>query len=241
MLIALTINLEKNTNEDTIVKLNQTGEIIDQYPVVDMLRQSDYKDIMPYIYDEGKGDYTHLNALDIVEAGVNTASYMAAGDILALIRNIDTLVVIDPVQKAIKWAGQMPVHMPHDIDVLPNGHLLLYDNQGHMGAEGYSRLVEFDPESLGVEWQYVGSKEAPFESEFWGFQQRLDNGNTFTVVPNKARLLEVDSAGEIVMEYYLHERKREDGVSYNPVITSAEKINPAAQPFLNDLLQRGVP
>lgn len=227
--------------QDTIVKLNQSGEILDQYPVVDMLRQSDYKDIMLYTTDEGKGDYTHMNALDVIELGTNTAPYMAAGDIVALIRNIDTLVVIDPVAKSIKWAGQMPVHMPHDIDVLPNGHLLIYDNQGHMGAEGYSRLVELDPESLGVEWQYVGSKAAPFESEFWGFQQRLDNGNTFTVVPNKARLLEVDRGGEIVMEYYLHERKNADGISYNPVITSAEKIDPAGLAFLNDVLQKDAP
>jgi hypothetical protein len=227
--------------QDTIVKLDQSGEILDQYPVVDMLRQSDYKDIMPYINDEGKGDYTHMNALDVVEVGTNAAPYMAAGDIVALIRNIDTLVVIDPVKKIVKWAGRMPVHMPHDIDVLPNGHLLLYDNQGHLGAEGYSRIVELDPESLGVEWRYVGSADKPFESEFWGFQQRLENGNTMSVVPNKARLLEVDMAGEIVMEYYLHARKLEKGISYNPVITSAEKINPTALPFLDNLLQRDAP
>lgn len=219
--------------QDLVVKINQQGEVLEQYAVVDMLRRSKFKNILHHTNDDGKGDYTHTNSIEFIEADINTAPYMAAGDILALIRNIDVLVVIDGTSKKVKWASRVPVRMPHDIDILKNGNILLYDNQGHLGDEGYSRVVEFNPNNFAVEWSYVGSKFRPFESEFWGFQQRLENGNTLTTVPNKGRLIEVTPEGEIVMEYFVPHRKVENGVSYNPVLTSAEKIAPSYFSFIN--------
>tara|TARA_R110002124_G_scaffold287365_1_gene474195 strand:- start:134358 stop:135680 length:1323 start_codon:yes stop_codon:yes gene_type:complete len=220
--------------QDLIVQLNQQGEIVEELAVVDMLRKSLYKNLVPYIHDDGKGDYTHTNAIDVIEIGTDTPDFLDAGDIMASLRNLDVLVAIDGQTKEIKWAAHMPVKMQHDIDVLPNGNFLLYDNQGHLGPEGYSRLVELDPETLGVEWSYVGSRLMPFESEFWGFQQRLDNGNTLTTVPNKGHLFEVTPAGEVVMSYYVPYRKLEDGVSYNPVLTSASKIKRSELAFLDN-------
>jgi hypothetical protein len=220
--------------QDLIVKLNQQGEIIEEFAVVDILRKSLYKNLAPHLEDDGTGDYTHTNAIDVIEAGVDTPDFLNAGDIMATIRNLDVLVAIDAQTKQIKWASRLPVKMPHDIDVLPSGNFMLYDNQGYLGPEGYSRLVELDPETLGVEWSYVGERLLPFESEFWGFQQRLDNGNTLTAVPNKGYLFEVTPAGEVVMAYYVPYRKVEDGVSYNPVLTSAEKIKRSDLLFLDN-------
>lgn len=211
--------------QDNVIKLDQQGNILAEYPVIDMLRQSPYKNIMMYVHDDGKGDYTHTNSIEVIEADMSVPSFLKTGDILVNIRNIDVLAAIDPVQNKVSWAARIPTQMPHDIDVLPNGHFLLYDNQGHLGAaEGYSRIIELDPETLEVVWSYAGTSDDPVESEFWGFQQRLANGNTMSTVPNKGRLFEVTPEGQLVMEYFLPQRHDIKGVSHHPVLTSAVKI-----------------
>ncbi|MEC9236753.1 MAG: hypothetical protein VX803_10960, partial [Pseudomonadota bacterium] len=83
-----------------------------------------------------------------------------------------------------------------------------------------------------VVWSYAGTAAKPLESEFWGFQQRLANGNTLTTVPNKGRLLEVTQDGELVMDYYLSQRHEIDGVMHHPVLTSAVKISENALNFI---------
>ena len=219
--------------QDNVVKLDQQGNIMAEYPVVDMLRQSPYKNIMMYVHDDGKGDYTHTNSIEVVEDTMSVPSFLKSGDIMVNIRNIDVLAAIDPVQNKVTWAARTPTKMPHDINVLPNGHFILYDNQGHLGAEeGYSRVIELDPETFEVVWSYAGTAAKPLESKFWGFQQRLANGNTLTTVPNKGRLLEVTQDGELVMDYYLSQRHEIDGVMHHPVLTSAVKISENALNFI---------
>ena len=42
------------------------------------------------------------------------------------------------------WIGQ------HDPDILPNGNILLFDNDGELGEAGRSRVVEVDPRTTGI-------------------------------------------------------------------------------------------
>src|SRR3712207_9276565 len=53
----------------------------------------------------------------------------------------------------------------HDPDLLPNGNILLFDNQGHVGPGGITRVMEFDPGTQQIVWAYAGTAEQPFESE----------------------------------------------------------------------------
>src|SRR5260370_508482 len=51
----------------------------------------------------------------------------------------------------------------HDPDILPNGHILVYDNLGGMvdgdRPEGRSRILEIDPMTQKIVWKYEGGPE----------------------------------------------------------------------------------
>ena len=131
---------------------------------------------------------------------------------------------------------------PHHAHMIPKtlpggGNIMVFDNGGSAGfgsyfkgmtdADGgpigtypnthrmYSRVVEFDPVTLKVVWQYVQAKptaDYDGDGEIWGNDrtffashyssaQRLQNGNTLICEGNPGRAFEVTPDGEVVWEF----------------------------------------
>lgn len=111
-------------------------------------------------------------------------------------------------------------HNPHLIpEGLPGaGNILVFDNGGSAGygfahpaaPEGvasvrrdFSRVVEFNPITLEVEWEYSisGTEKFRFFSHYVSNAQRLPNGNTMITEGAVGRIFEVTPEKEIVWEY----------------------------------------
>jgi hypothetical protein len=98
--------------------------------------------------------------------------------------------------------GQHHAHMIPE--GLPGeGNILLFDNGGMAGYPAvyrwYSRILEFDPVTLDLVWQYENG--TAFFSYFISSAQRLPNGNTLIDEGSTGRIFEVTPAGEKVWEY----------------------------------------
>ena len=72
-------------------------------------------------------------------------------------------------------------------------------------------MIEFDPATMAIVWQYAGSAEWPFESAIRSDQQRLANGNTLITELSGGRILEVTRAGDIVWQFVNPVRGGEGG------------------------------
>jgi hypothetical protein len=104
-------------------------------------------------------------------------------------------------------------HHAHMIpDGLPGaGNIIVFDNGGPSGygpqgnheyVRTYSRIVEFDPTTYQVVWEYKRpSGNDYFYSPSMGSVQRLPNGNTFITEADTGRLFEVNSAGTILWSW----------------------------------------
>ena len=111
--------------------------------------------------------------------------FRAAGQVLLSFRELGAIGVLDLDREDLVfalhgyWLGQ------HDPDILPNGHLLLFDNIGNFEKpEGRSRVIEFYLKTMAIVWQYAGTAQAPLESKIRADQQRLTNGNTLITESN---------------------------------------------------------
>ena len=98
-----------------------------------------------------------------------------------LLRNVSSLVAIDAETKMARWAMAGSFRRQHDPDLLPNGHILVFDNLGGDPACGRSRILELDPVTQAIVWSYAGCNGDRFYSEAWGEQQLLPNGNVLLV------------------------------------------------------------
>jgi hypothetical protein len=129
-----------------------------------------------------------------------------------------------PAVRKLGWIiGQHHAHMiPKGLP--GEGNILVFDNGGQAGygisnpgaptglgnaLRDYSRVLEFDPLTLEVVWQYsAGEAQSPpiaepchFYSSFVSSAQRLPNGNTLITEGADGRLFEVTPEHEIVWEY----------------------------------------
>jgi hypothetical protein len=119
-----------------------------------------------------------------------------------------------PEERLGQFVGQ---HNPHLVPKgLPGaGNVLVFDNGGVAGygeipntgsvyryTRDYSRVVEFNPVTLEIVWEY-GGEFAPerFYSHLIGGAQRLPNGNTLITIGLHGRVIEVTPERQVVWEY----------------------------------------
>jgi hypothetical protein len=147
-------------------------------------------------------DALHSNSVDVLTE--QTARFIPGakpGNVLISLRNLDMLVVMDLDSNTIVWALRGSWRKQHDAKMLPNGHILMFDNEGGL-MHGRSRVLEIDPNTAGIVWSYDGTENDPLNSaDNRGGVQRLPNGNTLINESNAGRLLEVTPDGSIVWEY----------------------------------------
>lgn len=173
----------------------------------------------------GDGDVLHANDVDyIAESMSGSFQFGRGGDLLVSLRNLDAVAVLDPRLRRIVWAITGTWKMHHDPDVLPNGNLLIFDNQGLGAEQRASRVLEVDPVNGRVVWQFVGIGEDRLYSVYGSGQQRLPNGNVLILESMGGRILEVTRQGRVVWEYH----------HAGGVVHAARRMSPDSLAFLTD-------
>ena len=158
-------------------------------------------------------DWLHMNSL----------SKTADGGYIASLRNINQVISLSPDFKTVRWRLGGPdsdfdfpdqtdrFTMQHAASELPNGNILVFDNQARLpeeeGGEMYSRALElrldFNAKTAVKAWEF--SPEPRMYSRLASSAYRLDNGNTlvnfgfsedFATIP--VAIAEVDGQGREV-------------------------------------------
>lgn len=135
---------------------------------------------------------------------INSVFSMPDGDILLSLRHTDTVAIIDKATGDVKWRwGPGEIAHQHDASLLDNGNILLFDNGCQRRGYGptYSRVVEVNPATGKIEWEYKSDPPSDFYTSIMGGCERLPNGNTLITESMQGRIFEVTHEGEMVWEY----------------------------------------
>jgi hypothetical protein len=178
-------------------------------------------------------DILHTNTVEIMTRDIE--GFCAKGDLLISIRQLDLVAIVNVTTLKITWAwGPGQVVRQHHPTLLDNGNLLIFDN-GHKRA--YSRIVEMNPISRQIVWQYKADKPDSFFSMLRGANQRMPNGNTLITESDKGRVFEVTPQGQIVWEFYNPQTSEKDGKIQRAVIYRMMRItNPQDYPKVKELI-----
>jgi hypothetical protein len=157
-------------------------------------------------------DYFHPNALTALpDTPLGRAdSRFRQGNLLVCFRNVNQVAILDGVTGEVVWAwGEGALEWPHYPTMTPDGNILVFDN----GVERESsRVIELNPVTLEIEWEYGSGPGERFYSYSKGSAQRLPNGNTLICDSDNGRALEVTPAKEIVWEWF------------NPVVEDGRRV-----------------
>ena len=146
-------------------------------------------------------DYFHLNNITVLPPTAlgRKDGRFGPGNLLVCFRNINQIAVLEKNTYRILWTwGAEHLDWPHHPTMLPNGHILIFDNGP---TRKYSRVIEIDPVLESIVWEYRGDPPESFFSETRGSAQRLPNGNTLICESNKGRAFQVAEQGDVVWEW----------------------------------------
>lgn len=135
---------------------------------------------------------------------INTLFQCQDGNILVSPRHLNEIFKVEyPSGKIIARYGRGKLFHQHDCRELDNGNILVFDNGSHRHnyEPTYSRVVEIDPNTDKIVWEYKAEVPSDFYSPLMGGAQRMPNGNTVICDSCNARIFEVTYEGELVWEY----------------------------------------
>lgn len=191
------INPDEGVLEDFVTVLDPRGEVMRRISLLEAFERSRFAPLLERM--ERAGDVFHTNTLEVLDGrheGLDPA--FRKGNVLLSVLKLDALAVLDPERGEIVWARTGNWRRQHQPTFLDDGSLLLFDNRGPGGER--SRVIEIDPRTLAVRWQFGGTPEVDFFSKTLGSCQRLPNGNTLITESENGRALEVTREGRIVWE-----------------------------------------
>lgn len=134
----------------------------------------------------------------------NSCYVMPDGNILLSYAFISMIQIVEKKSGNIIWRWGMghELGFPHNPTLLDNGNILVFDNGRHRHlAPDFSRVIEINPKSNEIEWEYTADPPTDFFSSHISGAQRLPNGNTLICEGAKGRFFEVTPQSETVWEY----------------------------------------
>ena len=180
---------------DVVLEINRSGRVLKRWNSWEFLDTQ--QDIICPL--EKRKEWGHANSLCTTPSG----------DWLISFRGTSQVVIVDADSGQIKWrlgkeedGFTVPLSHQHAATWLDNGNILIFDNGCHRpGAPAYSRVIEFNPNSRKVEWQYQSDVLLGFFSYMCSGASRLPNGNTLITESQTGRIFEVTKEGETVWEF----------------------------------------
>ncbi|UCB52985.1 MAG: aryl-sulfate sulfotransferase, partial [Candidatus Zixiibacteriota bacterium] len=221
----------RRLQDDIIYEIDWTGASVFEWHAADHIDEFGFDEAaLAEIYSLG-GDWLHSNSVSWLGENhwyedTDDARFHPKNIILCS-RNAGFIIIIDYQTGEVVWrvgpdysegmpgADVGPLIGLHHSHMIPKGlcgegNILLFDNGGSSGYGGtggkytrdYSRVVEFDPTSFEIIWEYspANGDRLDFSSVISGVQ-RLPCGNTLITSGVRGQVLEVTAERQIVWEY----------------------------------------
>ena len=224
---------------DYITHLSGDGEVLSRISIYECFQRSPYAALLTHV--PKIWDIMHTNTLHILDdrekellgpvlSGTGRVTAVDATLALVSCRQFDTIALVDLDRRAVVWALTGMWKAQHEPVITDRGTILVFDNRSLVD---WSRLVDVNPSSQAVVWEYAGSPKSPFRSAIGGSIHLLPNGNIFVVETTRGRAFELTREKKIVWEFLSpHRIQRGDETLvanlYDMVPLAAEEV-----PFLS--------
>ena len=173
---------------DIIREVSPEGKILNDISISKLL-DFDEDVICPL---ETRREWTHGNSINLTPDG----------DFLVSFRLTHTVGIVKNSGEKFLWKwGRGDIHHQHNPTFLENGNILIFDNGSHSKGIDHSRIIEVNPDSNEIEWEYTEDPPHSFYSFHISSAERQANGNTLVCEGAFGRIFEVSKSGDVVWEY----------------------------------------
>lgn len=186
---------------DTIIEITPEGEVVKSWNAWEHFDTETETNCNR----EFKHEWTHCNSVEYRD-----------GKVLLSFREISKVAIVDWATGRLDWKwGGVHLSHQHDATFTPAGNVLIFDNGAHHPVVPRSRVIEVNPQTDEIVWQYWPKIVFSFLSGHIGGAERLANGNTLICEGQSGRVFEATPDNDVCWEW----------------------INPMIMPFKNVLCQ----
>lgn len=191
--------------DDLLTELTPEGEVIRQHSLHDMIVALGPRLPIRFLGDlepTRAADVYHSNSIEALAfpALAEESALYRASNVIVSVRNQHTVAIVGMERGRILWHwGRDEVLRQHDATVLASGNVLLFDNGSP--ARPWSRIVEVDPRTDEITWQWRGTPQEDFYSDARGTVQALPNGNVLVGNSNNGEAFELTRDGDVVWRF----------------------------------------
>ncbi|MBU0761777.1 MAG: aryl-sulfate sulfotransferase, partial [Candidatus Altiarchaeota archaeon] len=189
----------KEITEDYITTITPDGKIVSKLSFSELYSKN--PELLKMV-EGAEADVYHVNNVEYIPQDIVYSENLTfkKGNILVSVRNTDTIGVVDLQKREMIWYwGPGTLNHQHNPSMTPDNNILVFDNNPE---RGYSSIVEVNPATEEVVWEYFGDPPKSFYSEKMGSTQRLENGNTLITESYKGHVFEINHKKEIVWDFW---------------------------------------
>jgi len=203
------------TKEDGILKYSSSGEMLFSKSLSQIFIDNNLEN---YLFGYGHHymkDPLHLNDIQPVDFD---GDYWTRGDVFLSLRNQSMIVLYRPSTNQIVWKTQGPFFNQHDIDILDDHRISIFDNRmqklhdGRLKVDGNNQVIIYNFKT-GKYTSYLKNSfiKNDVRTKNQGLNEILPNGDLFVEEENFARTLYFNSDGTLK---WTHVNRADNGNVY---------------------------
>lgn len=200
--------------DDAVVHVSTDGEILFERSISDVLIKNGYGPIV-YSHDKYDPDPIHLNDVQPARAD---GEFWKKGDLFLSLRNPSMIALYRPSTDKILWAKQGPWLMQHDVDILNDHTIGVFNNNAVAAPNGEkvldtNKIYAFDFDTGEVTSLYeAGFEEEAIRTRTNGLFRILADGGVAVEEQNFGRMIGLGPDGALRWRYV--NRAKKDGRIY---------------------------
>lgn len=180
--------------DDALTKVSPDGKLLDQRSVGDILIRHGYAYV---IYQNFNDDPLHTND---IQPGLTDGPYWKTGDLFVSMRHASLAMLYRPSTDEILWLRQGPWLGQHDIDILDDHRIAIFNNNyGDRGRGGEvfgnSNVMIYDFATDSVTSPY----DTAMGSDLGKFPVAADTNGLMDFAPTGHLFVEEDTSGRILI------------------------------------------
>ena len=211
---------ESPFTEDTILNISGDGKVLAEISVPKIFYDNGLEAILTasgHHFRTGMSwdnEIVHLNKIEELTSDIaDDFPMFEAGDLALSLRELNMVMVIDPGDGEVKWWQIGPWLRQHDPEFKPGGTIVIFNNNiyemafgesystSHISIPRVTNIVEIDPVSRDYKIIYGNRKDQELLSVWRGKLDLTPNGGLIITEFEGGRVIEIDTAGNVIWEY----------------------------------------
>ncbi len=183
--------VDESFNDDAVAKFSPEGALLFRKSVAQILIDNNLRHLV-YSSETYEPDPIHLNDVQPV---LEDGPFWKKGDVFISMRHLSMVALYRPSTNEIVWSKQGPWMMQHDIDIISDHEIAIFNNKAISAPNGPRTL---GPSTIVVYDFAADATREPFKAGFEKHGIHTETAGLFSFLPDGSVLVEEHDYGRLL-------------------------------------------